>query len=64
VIKGHGIGILPSCYVQTHFPQSLHRITKTPYIRNNICLTYRSENKEVTSIQTIIKTLKDNFHGH
>jgi LysR family transcriptional regulator, cell division regulator len=64
IIKGYGVGILPSCYVATHFPGSLRRLNKMPYLRSTLCLIYRNENKDVIVIQTVIKAIKEYINDH
>jgi DNA-binding transcriptional LysR family regulator len=53
-----GIGILPTCYVTYAFPNSLHRIPKMPSHFDEICLVFRSENRNIQAIKVITAAIK------
>ncbi len=59
--NGCGIGILPARVVKSTYPDKLKKIPNTPVHTDEICLIYRSENKNIQAIQTIIHTIKDFF---
>lgn len=56
--NGCGIGILPSCYAEFIFPDILHRLPKSPTHSDEICLVYRSENRNVQAIKVITTAIK------
>ena len=59
--SGAGIGILPNRVAQSLYPQSLKRVAKMPTYRDEICLVYRNENRNVKAIQIIVDTIKNIF---
>lgn len=56
--NGCGVGILPSCFIQSIYPNQLHRLPNTPSCYNNLYLIYRKENRDVKAIETVISTIK------
>jgi len=56
--KGCGVGILPSCFVQMVYPNSLSKVPHAPTIKNELYLIYRKENRTVKAIETVINILK------
>lgn len=56
-----GIGIIPSRVAQSLFPTKLKRIPNAPTFRDELCLVYRHENRNIVGIQTIINAIKHAF---
>lgn len=56
--NGCGIGILPSCFIQTIYPNKLYRIPNTPVSQGNLYLIYRKKNREVKIVETVISAIK------
>lgn len=59
--KGCGIGILPTRVAQATYPNQLKQIMPPIADRDELCLIYRNENRNIRAIQTIIKTIKQHF---
>lgn len=59
--NGCGIGILPTRVVKALYQDKLKAVPNTPVYADEVCLIYRSENREVKAIQTIAKSIKDFF---
>lgn len=57
--SGCGIAILPARVVKALYPEQLTRIPNTPSYVDEISLIYRSENRDVQSIQLIAHTIKN-----
>jgi len=55
---GVGIGILPSCVAKA---RGLTRVAESPYYKDEVCLLYRGENRNVKAIQTITTAIKQAF---
>lgn len=58
---GCGIGILPTCVALSTCRSKLQPIAKMPIYNDEIYLAYRHENRQVKSIQIIIKAIKSYF---
>lgn len=56
--NGCGIGLLPSCYLQSMYPDKLKRIPDAPVIKDELHLIYRKEHLNVQAIKTVIETIK------
>lgn len=61
--NGCGIGILPTRVVKALYQDKLKPVPNTPVYTDEVCLIYRSENREVKAIQTIVKSIKDFFEN-
>ncbi|MBA3661107.1 MAG: LysR family transcriptional regulator [Gammaproteobacteria bacterium] len=59
VMNGYGVGILPSCFAQAFYAESLQRINDAPFYGNDLCLIYRHEDKEVAAIQAVLSGIKE-----
>jgi DNA-binding transcriptional LysR family regulator len=59
---GCGIGILPTRVAKYFYPNKLQRIGKMPIYADEICLIYRSENKNIQAVQTIMNVIKSFFN--
>jgi DNA-binding transcriptional LysR family regulator len=59
--KGCGIGILPTRVVQSMYPDKLKRIPKAPVYRDQLCLIYRNENRNIHAIQVMTNAIKSYF---
>jgi DNA-binding transcriptional LysR family regulator len=58
--NGCGIGILPSCFTQSIYPDKLIRVPNTPVCYDDLYLIYRKENRDVKAIETVISAIKNN----
>lgn len=58
VAKGCGIGILPERVVKSTYERLVHPVIDSPCYKDEICLIYRHENRNVLAIQTIIAAIK------
>ncbi len=56
--QGCGIGIIPECIAKYLYPNKLKRLMKMPFHMDELCMIYRSENRNVRAIQEIINTIK------
>lgn len=56
--NGCGIGILPSCFVQSIYMDTLSRVPNAPAQTSQVYLIYRQENRELKAIQTVAAALK------
>lgn len=59
--KGCGIGILPECVAKSLYPDKLIRIPKAPVYRDQICLIYRNENRNIEAIKLMVEAIKRNI---
>lgn len=57
--SGCGIGILPTRVVKAMYPDKLKRVAKAPVYKDEVCLIYRNENRNVRSIQAMAAAIKD-----
>lgn len=55
--NGCGIGILPTRVVKAMYPEDLHCIPKLPIYSDELCLIYRTENRNIKAIQTIVQAV-------
>ena len=62
--NGCGIGILPSRVAMSIYPDKLKRVPNAPVYSDEVCLVYRSENKNVQAVQTIVNVIKDYFKNN
>ena len=62
-MKACGVGILPARVVNALYPKQLSSIGKMPIYLEEICLIYRSENKNVMAIQQLVQSIKEYFSG-
>lgn len=59
--KGAGIGILPSRVAKAMYPNKLKRIANAPVYHDELYLVFRSENRNIYSIQVMINAIKNHF---
>lgn len=57
-MEGCGIGILPNCYVQKNFTDKLIRLFSLPFLKYNMNMLYRSQDKDSKIIQTVIEEIR------
>lgn len=53
-----GIGILPTAWTELNFKHKLDKIPNSPLYRKPLCLAYRSENKNIKSVQIVLDAIK------
>lgn len=58
-IESEGIGILPTAYTEYYFSKQLKKIPDAPVYTKPLCLAYRSENKKVLPVQTVLNAIKN-----
>lgn len=58
-LAGCGIGILPSCLATRVYANKLKPVENMPSYRNEVCLIYRQENRDVQAIKTVLYALKE-----
>lgn len=56
-----GIGILPTRVAKSIYPKQLKPLQKAPVYKDELCLIYRHENRDVQAMKTIISTIKQHF---
>lgn len=54
---GCGIGILPALVVKSTCDKQVAPIISAPIFRDEICLVYRYENKDISTIQTVVRAI-------
>lgn len=59
--NGCGIGILPASVGISLYPKMLTPIPQAPIFKDEICLAYRHENRDIKAIQTIVNAIKSCF---
>jgi len=57
-VHGCGFGILPSCFIETIYPNQLRKVPNMPICSDNIYLIYRKENKAVKAVTIMIEAIK------
>jgi len=59
--KGCGIGILPSSVALSMSNNELTQVVNAPTFRDEICLIYRHENRNIKALQVMIAAIKQQF---
>lgn len=57
-VAGCGVGLLPSCFTQSIYPNQLERIPNAPVCYDELYLIYRKENRNVKAVVTVIAAIK------
>lgn len=60
--NGCGIGILPSSVALSLYSKVIKPVSDAPVYRDEVCLIYRHENRNIKAIQCIIQAIKSYFH--
>lgn len=60
--SGCGVGILPTCLAKYMYSTSLKQIENLPTHKDDVCLIYRHENRDVHAIQLIVAIIKKHLH--
>jgi len=55
---GSGIGILPSCFVQSLYQHRLEKLSDVPVYHDNLYLIYRKESREVAAVNVVNIAIK------
>ena len=61
-VKGCGIGILPRSTALSLYSNEIRPIAGMPTFKDEICLIYRLENRNIKAIQHIVSAVKAYFH--
>lgn len=56
---GVGIGIVPARVILSLHPNTVIKLAQTPIYRDEICLVYRHENRNLSAVQVLCKEIKN-----
>lgn len=59
--QGCGIGILPTRVADAMFPGEFKKLSNLPVHRDELCLIYRNENRNIHAVQVILEAIKHLF---
>lgn len=62
-VESQGVGILPTAFTESYFSNLLKKIPDAPVYKEPLCLAYRTENKNVLAVQTVLHAIKNLVKG-